>query len=593
MRCTPQAALKAMLNLRSLGLSIKCQAARIEQNLWRSCTFGHGCILDEPESYNYNTTNMSNKTTNNLLAPSSPTSLMIPQTPPNTGSGSATGNPRNKCALKPGHSLMDWIRLGNSGVDLAGTKGRIIPVTPEELAKHNTRNDAWMAIRGVVYNVTRYMDFHPGGVDELMRGVGKDATKLFNEVHAWVNYQQLLNKCLIGPLKHSKKVEKVLEVSTNDLSPKFTRPPLPPATQDVVPRLDWIQNRNSLTLYFYTKQFCNPGSLIRKVPERPNNHIEISILIDNYIHKYEFELHAEIKWPPKDVKMNTESGKLECSFEKPEERKDLWPQLGKQQVQKVLKNSVEDELLMDFKTSLQRQYNHNSFVLVLNSPNVIYTLPLGYHVSLECLINSRNLSKCYTPIPSRYLKDDKDLNNCGDMEMCNLNFLIKKYTHPNSFSGHLSSLTNDMTIRVSIPKGNFKLSKLAGHRNICFLAAGSGLTPFLPLIDHLLKRNTNRIELLNLLYFNRTSEDIWCHDMLSNIAKNDERFEFTNILSNPDASWTGAKGHVSSELLAPLLDKSKPDKITFISACGPSGYNTKVEEILQELEFPKENLFIF
>lgn len=30
------------------------------------------------------------------------------------------GNPRNKCSLQPGHSLMDWIRLGSSGVDLTG-----------------------------------------------------------------------------------------------------------------------------------------------------------------------------------------------------------------------------------------------------------------------------------------------------------------------------------------------------------------------------------------------------------------------------------------------------------------------------------------
>jgi len=28
------------------------------------------------------------------------------------------------------------------------------------------------------------MDFHPGGVDELMRGVGKDATKLFENVRS-------------------------------------------------------------------------------------------------------------------------------------------------------------------------------------------------------------------------------------------------------------------------------------------------------------------------------------------------------------------------------------------------------------------------
>lgn len=92
------------------------------------------------------------------------------------------GNPRNKTALAPGHSLMDWIRLGNSGVDLTGVGGVPRIVTLSELASHNKQNDAWIAIRGIVFNVTRYMDFHPGGISELMRGVGKDATKLFESI---------------------------------------------------------------------------------------------------------------------------------------------------------------------------------------------------------------------------------------------------------------------------------------------------------------------------------------------------------------------------------------------------------------------------
>lgn len=33
---------------------------------------------------------------------------------------SLPGNLRNKYALPPGHSLMDWIRLGSSGKDLTG-----------------------------------------------------------------------------------------------------------------------------------------------------------------------------------------------------------------------------------------------------------------------------------------------------------------------------------------------------------------------------------------------------------------------------------------------------------------------------------------
>jgi cytochrome-b5 reductase len=85
-----------------------------------------------------------------------------------TASGSATGNPRNKTALKPGYSLVGWIRLGNSGEDLTGFKGKIVQVSHQELAKHNKDDDCWMAVRGKVYNVTRYLDYHPGGREQLV-----------------------------------------------------------------------------------------------------------------------------------------------------------------------------------------------------------------------------------------------------------------------------------------------------------------------------------------------------------------------------------------------------------------------------------------
>ncbi|KAI9541373.1 Cytochrome b5 reductase 4 [Dissostichus eleginoides] len=88
---------------------------------------------------------------------------------------------RNKVALKPGHSLMDWIRFSKSGKDLTGLRGRLIEVTKEELQKHNTRDDCWTCIRGMVYNVTPYMDYHPGGEEELMKAAGMDGTDLFDQ----------------------------------------------------------------------------------------------------------------------------------------------------------------------------------------------------------------------------------------------------------------------------------------------------------------------------------------------------------------------------------------------------------------------------
>lgn len=121
--------------------------------------------------------------------------------PANYPSGSATGSLRNKVALKPGHSLMGWTKLASTAKDLSGTGGKVLEVTPDELAKHDSENDCWVALNGNVYNVTTYLHYHPGGIEELMRGAGRDATDLFNEVHRWVNYESILAKCLVGPYK--------------------------------------------------------------------------------------------------------------------------------------------------------------------------------------------------------------------------------------------------------------------------------------------------------------------------------------------------------------------------------------------------------
>ncbi len=48
----------------------------------------------------------------------------------------------------------------------------------EQLAMHNTDDDCWMAINGKVYDVTDYVDKHPGS-DSILEGCGREATELF------------------------------------------------------------------------------------------------------------------------------------------------------------------------------------------------------------------------------------------------------------------------------------------------------------------------------------------------------------------------------------------------------------------------------
>ena len=52
--------------------------------------------------------------------------------------------------------------------------------TLNEISKHNTANDCWIIVNSKVYNVTDYINLHPGGPGAITRYCGNDATDAFN-----------------------------------------------------------------------------------------------------------------------------------------------------------------------------------------------------------------------------------------------------------------------------------------------------------------------------------------------------------------------------------------------------------------------------
>ncbi|GAA5978602.1 hypothetical protein JCM10908_004418 [Rhodotorula pacifica] len=140
----------------------------------------------------------------NRPSSSSSSSRSAPPTP-STGGGGASllpptstskvvKAPKGRVRVEKGFSQLDWAKLNRSGeVDLTGGVDSLLRVTPSELAKHNTREDCWQVYAGRVYNVGPFLRYHPGGVGEMMRGAGKDVL-----AHAWVNYETLLENCLVG-----------------------------------------------------------------------------------------------------------------------------------------------------------------------------------------------------------------------------------------------------------------------------------------------------------------------------------------------------------------------------------------------------------
>ncbi len=58
------------------------------------------------------------------------------------------------------------------------TEARVL--SAEIVAKHSSQSDCWTIIDGVVYDITSYVSFHPGGLDTILQACGVDATEDFH-----------------------------------------------------------------------------------------------------------------------------------------------------------------------------------------------------------------------------------------------------------------------------------------------------------------------------------------------------------------------------------------------------------------------------
>ncbi|KAB8298773.1 hypothetical protein EYC80_000948 [Monilinia laxa] len=139
----------------------------------------------------------------NRTPQSSSSSLAAPSLAPPPTHSSVPSKPRKKVLLSPNHSPLDWAHLSSS--PLANLRGLppstpLLRVPPSLLKKYTGRKgkDAWTALGGKVYNITPYLPYHPGGKPELMRCAGRDGTRMFAEVHPWVNWEGMLEACLVG-----------------------------------------------------------------------------------------------------------------------------------------------------------------------------------------------------------------------------------------------------------------------------------------------------------------------------------------------------------------------------------------------------------
>lgn len=491
---------------------------------------------------------------------------------------------RNKVALKPGHSLMDWIRFAKSGKDLTGLRGRLIEVTQEELQKHNTRDDCWTCIRGMVYNVTPYMDYHPGGEEELMKAAGIDGTDLFDQVHRWVNYESMLKECLVGRM--ATKATTAIKALMPPPPPTDLAPPTsvaPPPDKDSRPRYDWFQTDVSVHLVVYAK---------RKIPSSGCTiaDLEAGVLrLEVLLGKMSFMIHLRLADEVEgNVAVHTASsvGKIQVSIRK--QTKGKWASLGQPLESHNTFLCKKDRALFyrDCVLVSKTEVNHDTHVFRLQFPRgTVMHVPVGKHVYLKAVVQDTEVVRPYTPVDQNLAAASQHSSQESDL------YLMIKVYPDGVFTPHLNSLHTGDHISVSGPEGTFSLRPLRDVTDLYLLAAGTGFTPMARLI-RLALQDTDTIRKTKLLFFNRREDDILWRCELDELAANNERFQVEYVLSEPGEGWTGRRGRVDESMLKDFLIRPDGSRC-YVCVCGPTAFTELTVGLLKQQGFSVEELHAF
>lgn len=92
----------------------------------------------------------------------------------------------------------------------------VIKLTNSEIKKHNLRDDCWSIVKGKVYNLTSYVQQHPGGIELISSICGIDGSAAFSNQHGSSSKP---NNVLTGLLLGSLGAEITKQQSTTIIDP--------------------------------------------------------------------------------------------------------------------------------------------------------------------------------------------------------------------------------------------------------------------------------------------------------------------------------------------------------------------------------------
>ncbi|KAJ5251027.1 hypothetical protein N7489_001437 [Penicillium chrysogenum] len=104
-------------------------------------------------------------------------------------------------------------------------------ISSSELEKHTTADDCWIVVHSRIYDVTAFLNEHPGGPAIILKYAGNDASKAYDEVHS----PSMIHKTLTTE-QFKGRIEPSPELPSVDTPAETSSPP----DADEIPQLEQL-----------------------------------------------------------------------------------------------------------------------------------------------------------------------------------------------------------------------------------------------------------------------------------------------------------------------------------------------------------------
>jgi cytochrome-b5 reductase len=420
-----------------------------------------------------------------------------------------------------------------------------------------------------VFDVSQYIEDHPGGADVLIEAAGSDATEVFDNAGHSEEALEIMREMCVGVLEGYQKPAPKRSIQV----PRAVGPvakPRPAFTSQAAKALTaatWVVATLCSAVY-YSRHHGIPGlpKFLPATDRRPHMGMTtggfpagflaasavtalLAAAAANQVSKLAQIPSGFGRYPPRKP-----SAKPRRTATTPTP-----PFLNPQTYQ---------SLPLIRKETLSR--NVLRLVFALPTASTRLGLPTGQHVAIRALIDGAPVVRSYTPVS-------------GDADRGVLELVVRCYADGLLTSRHLAGLRAGVDrVEFRGPRGAMRYRRgWAGK--IGMVAGGTGITPMYQVVRAICEDPLDETE-VSLVYANREEGDILLRGEMEALAERyQEKLRLWYLLDVAPEGWGYGVGYVTGEVLRERMPQAGGDGKFML--CGPPGMVNAAKGMLVEMGF--------